>query len=268
MRSPGRTLLALLAAIAVAGWLAAPPRVHAQATQAPNLLPLAQAYTAAWNAHDLDAVLAFFVPDAIVRERRGDVPLEVWDAHDPQVVGAYLNATLDGNNLDPTPLRWVTGHQQIGAWATARFARRHRVAVGQYHVIGDTVRWPYQEGSDPFQSMPGVGLLEGTTEAEVRGGRITLLTVVLSPASVALLPASVVRQQQEVASVATQTMASQRPIRSPIIGDGASGQARGPLRDGPAAAEPTTLAWPLALGGLALLAFVTASLRRRQASQP
>ena len=34
---------------------------------------MAAAYTAAWNAHDLPAVLAGFAPDAVVRERRGAV---------------------------------------------------------------------------------------------------------------------------------------------------------------------------------------------------
>ena len=32
---------------------------------------MAEAYTAAWNAHDLPAVLALFAPDAVVRERGG-----------------------------------------------------------------------------------------------------------------------------------------------------------------------------------------------------
>ena len=41
---------------------------------APDVLPVARAYTAAWNAHDLAAVLALFAPDAILRERWGASP--------------------------------------------------------------------------------------------------------------------------------------------------------------------------------------------------
>ena len=48
MRSLGRTLLALLAAVAFAGWGAPPRRLHAHA---PDATAVVQAYTAAWNAH-------------------------------------------------------------------------------------------------------------------------------------------------------------------------------------------------------------------------
>lgn len=264
MRSPRRTLLPLrapLAVMAVAGWLAAPQRLYAQAAQEPDLLPLAQAFTAAWNAHDLGAVLAFFAPDAVVRERRGDVPPDVWDTHDPQVVRKYLHDSHDGAGdlYDPGGLVWASGPQAIAVWAAERFAANHRAAAGRYRAAGGAVGWRYQQFSDPSQRVPGVGPLEGTAEAVVRGGRITLLTLVLSPASVA-------RQWSEVASYTGQVLATRRPSPFAPFESASSVQPRGLLHDGPAAPEPTTLAWPLALDGLALLASITAGRRRRRVS--
>ena len=175
-------MLAVLAALAaLAGGVVAPRPLHAQA---PDLVPVARAYTAAWNAHDLPAVLALFAPDAVVRERRGEVPPAVWDTRDPQVVRAYLDDSLYGEAYDTSGLAWVTGHPQIAAWAAARFAQRHRFATDQHRAAGDTVGWRYREFVDPFQRAPGVSPTEGSAEAVVRDGRITVLTLVQSPASV------------------------------------------------------------------------------------
>jgi hypothetical protein len=135
---------------AFALWLAFPHPLHAHGT---TLVPVAEAYTAAWNAHDLPAVLALFAPDAVVRERRGDVPPHVWDTHDPQVVATYLEDSHDGATYDTHGLTWVTGRQPIAAWAAARFAWNHRYAVGQPRAAGATVGWPYREYADPFQLL-------------------------------------------------------------------------------------------------------------------
>src|SRR5262245_12139554 len=76
----GFALGAALPALALAVGLVAPGLSAAQdLTPSPDPVPLARAYTAAWNAHDLAAVLACFAPDAVVRERRGEVPPPVWD---------------------------------------------------------------------------------------------------------------------------------------------------------------------------------------------
>ena len=227
-------------------WLAFPHPLHAQGA---TLVAVAEAYTAAWNAHDLPAVLARFAPDAVVRERRGAVPAEVWDSRDPQVVRAYLRASYDGE-VAADDFAWVTGHPQIAAWAAAHFKLRHRYVAGQHRAAGDTVSWPYREFSDPFQLLPGVGPAEGDAEAVVRDGRITRLTLLRSPASAQ-------RQQGEAEAARVQAEATQRAAP---LGDGLSLPRSGP----PRAAEPTDPAWPVALGGLALLAVGAATLRRRQ----
>jgi MYXO-CTERM domain-containing protein len=210
---------------------------------------VAAAYLAAWNAHDLDAVLALFAPDAVVRERWGPVPPEVWETREPQVVRAYLEGSHDGDNYDTHGFAWVTGRPAIAAWAAARFAQHHRFQAGPYRGAGDTVSWRYQEFVDPFQRTPGASPLDGDAEAVVQGGRIAVLSLVQAPASVR-------RQRDEAATAFDRAMATQRA--SPLQGE-LGGAPRRPL----GGADPTDAAWPLALSGLAVLA----ARRRRRAPQ-
>jgi len=126
--------------------------------------------------------------------------------------------------------------------------------VGPPRVDGDTVAWPFREFADPWQRLPGIGPVEGQMEAVVPGGAITRLTVVVSPASVA-------RQQGEAVAAGHRAAAARRPVPA---GGGPGAPPSGPR----AAADPTGAAWPLALGGLALLGAVTATLRRRRPPPP
>jgi len=233
---------AALPLLVLALGLVAPGRSTAQdPPPVPAPVRVAAAFTAAWNAHDLPAVLARFAPDAIVRERRAEVPAAVWDTRDPQVVRAYHDTAQATAHEDPETFLWVTGHPAIAAWAAGRFAQHHRFAAGPYRAAGDTVRWPYREFVDPFQLAPGVAPAEGEAEAVVRGGRIAVLSLVQSPASVA-------RQRREAAAGIARAAASRRPP-----GD---------------ATEPAGSAWPLALSGLALLGGVAVALRRRRRPLP
>jgi hypothetical protein len=242
-----QTVRGLVPAFAL--WLACPRPRRAQAA---DPVPVAAAYAAAWNAHDLEAVLALFAPDAVVRGRTGVVPAAVWDTRDPRVVRTYLDGAHDGLSYDAGGLAWMTGHQEIAAWAAGRFARNHRYAVGPPRAAGDTVGWPYRAFINPFQLVPGVGPAEGDAEAVVRGGTITVLSLVESPASVR-------RQRGEGEAALARVRATHR---APPLGDEAGERPSGPVRAA-AAAEPTPVAWPLALGGLALLAGGTGALRRR-----
>jgi hypothetical protein len=251
---PLRTIPAAAAAAVLAAelwWPAVPPRLH---VQEPDPVVVARAFDAAWNAHDLQAVLACFAPDAVVRERRGEVPPAVWDTRDPRVVRDFLEDSHDGDAYDTGGLSWAMGHRQIAVWAAARFAQHHRFESARRRVASDPVGWRYREFVDPFQRLPGVGPIEGIAEAVVRGGRITRLTLVQSPASVQ-------RQRAEVAATFDRAMATQQSSPLP---DGPSVRPRGSRSEGPAA-EPTDSAWPLALSALAVLALATAALRRRRA---
>jgi hypothetical protein len=227
-----------------------PDPLRAQGT---DPVAVARAFDAAWNAHDLDAVLVLFAADAVVRDRWGAVPPAVWETHDPAVVRKFFEDSHDGDNYDTGGLTWASGQEEITAWAAARFAQHHRfVAVG-YRPVGATVRWDFQEFVDPFQRTPGVSPTEGTAAAAIRDGTIRRLTLVQSPESVR-------RHRSDVAVAFDQAMAARGAV--PFRAD-----PRGPLsqpRRGPAAAEPPTAAWPMALGGLALLGGLAAARRTRR----
>src|SRR5262249_30003632 len=220
-RSPG-ALAALRAALAVLGLalgLVAPGRLAARGgPPPPDAVWLAEAFTAAWNGRDQDAVLACFAPDPIVRERWGAVPPEVWDSRDAGAVRRYVEDSHDGDAYDTGVLTWAGGQEEIAAWAAARWARHDRFVVVGYRAAGDGVTWRYQEFADPFQRTPGIGPTEGTAEAVVRDGAIAVLTLVRSPASVQ-------RQRAEAAAAFDRAM-------TPRVADparaGASGLPRRP----------------------------------------
>ena len=180
----------------------------------------------------------------------GAVPPEVWDTREPQVVRAYRKGSHDGDNYDVDSFVWVTGHAEIAAWAAGSFARHHRLVADPYRAAGDTVGWSYRAFADPYQLMPGIGPAEGDAEAVVRGGRIAVLSLVQTPESV-------LRRWDEAHVVAARVMATQRAAPA---GDGPSTRQREP-RD--AVSEPTDATWPLALGGLALLAALLERWHRR-----
>ena len=252
MTGPGVARRAALPVLALAVQLVAPGRSAAQGpAPAPEPVRVAEAFTAALNAHDLPAVLALLAPDAVVRERQGPVPPHVWDTRDRQVVRAYLEVPRESRDDVPSPFVWVTGHQEIAAWAAARFALRHRYAVGPYHAAGDTVGWAYREFIDPYQLAPGFSPSEGDAEAVVRGGRIAVLSLVQTPASV-------LRRENEGRVAAARAAATRRAAPA---GDGPSVRLSGAPRGD---AEPTGAAWPLGLSGLALLAGAAVALRRRR----
>ena len=132
-----------------------------------------------------------------------------------------------------------------------------RLEADPYRAAGDTVGWAYREFADPYQLVPGFSPTEGDADAVVRGGRITALTLVVSPESVQ-------RRRGEMQAASARAEATR--LAAPIA-VGPSLQPRGPQRGGPAA-EPAGAAWPLALGGLALLGGVTMALRRGRRPLP
>ena len=165
----------------------------------------------------------------------------------------YLDGSRQRRRYDPSGLVWVTGQQQIAAWAAARFAQHHRFAVGPHRAAGDTVGWPYREFVDPFQLAPGVGPARGR-----RGGGGARRPD--HAAQLVLSPASVQRQRGEVDAAFARAVATRRAAP---LGDGPSVPLSGPPRAGPPA-EPAAVGWPLALGGLALLGAIVVARRRRR----
>ena len=234
-------------------WLASPHPLHAQGAA---LVPVAEAYVAAWNAHDLPAVLALFAPDAVVRERRGAVPAAVWDTRDPQVVRAYLGAADRRRRLrhrrprlgerPPGGSRRGRGPPSRGATAS----RRARTAPPGTRWAGRT-----RSSSTPTSAR--------RASARPRATRRRWCAAAGSRGS-----ASSSRPRPCSGSGASCGRAGARAVatrRAAPLGDGPSIPPRRPPRGGPAA-DPTDAVWPLALGGLALLGVVTMTLRRRRRS--
>lgn len=226
---PVLLLLLLLLLGAVTLWLAGAPRAAAQQR---DLAPFAQAYNAAWNARDLDAVLAFFAPDAIV-----------------------LDTVADS---DKPPASWV-GEDAIRARMRTAFLAQSHVDTSTYQTSaqrsGETVTWRYRLWENPYQQWPGVEPVDGTAEAVVQAGQIIRLRTAHDSDSVhrrsdALFAAARSRVPQLGAPAAPGLAPAQ---------DASRPQPR-QTRDG---AEPTRPAWPLALGSLALLGALTRVLRRR-----
>jgi len=244
MWSLGRTLLALLAAVALAGWGTPPRRLHAHA---PDASAVVQAYLAAWNAHDLDAAMAHVAPGAVIRYRGAGVSDARWDAtrRGPPEEG--------GHGEDTSGVDWVAGTEAIRTHLWAEFAWNPHVETANHRATADGVAWTYRLRQDPEQRLPGVGPIEGRAEAVVHAGRITHLSFAHDPASVA-------RRNAAVAVVLRRRVTAPNP---PASGGARPNSPSRGSRDG-AAEDPSPVAWPLALSGLALLAAGAAAVRRRR----
>ena len=107
---------AALPVLTLALGLVAPGRSAAQAPPPAPARPRGPGVRRRLGARDLPAVLALFAPDAMVRERWGAVPADVWDTRDPRVARAYLEDSHDGDHYDTHGFVWATGRPQIAAW--------------------------------------------------------------------------------------------------------------------------------------------------------
>jgi hypothetical protein len=107
---------------------------------------LIQSFDAAWNMGDLDAVMAFFADDAIVRL-----------APPPPDGGIY------------------SGAARIRAWAESLMPG-FRVESSDHCAVGDQVTWSFRAFSDAFQAA-GVNPASGRADALLRGEKIQSFTV-------------------------------------------------------------------------------------------
>jgi hypothetical protein len=112
-------------------------------------------YDAAWNAHDVEGVMAFFADDAVVRMEP---------------------APPDGSG------GVYTGKEQIRAGVVEPLmpgfhteSRDHQVA-GHQEGVGDRVIWASMVSGDFFRQIGAEPPVKATAEAVVEGGKIKSFT--------------------------------------------------------------------------------------------
>ena len=187
-----------VALLALVLWLVTPDQSSAQGAgggdHEADGLALAAAYTTAWNAGDLDAVVALFAADGAVRQRAPDLT-----ASGPTVAVRDSYGVALSYEGEPPPgagdtVTWATGRAQVRAWARPLLAAHHRVAPpAGHHVAGDTVTWEYRVTVGATRVLAGVAPSTGTAQLVVREGQIASLTLTSDPASVAAREASLSR---------------------------------------------------------------------------
>jgi ketosteroid isomerase-like protein len=108
-------------------------------------------FDAAWNAHDVESVLAFFTDEAVVRIEPPP-PDEfggVYTGKD-QIRAGFVEPLMTGFHVE---------------------SRDHQVA-GHQEGVGDRVVWASTLSSDLFRQMGAEPPIEGTTEAVLEGDKI------------------------------------------------------------------------------------------------
>ena len=207
---------------------------------------LAAAFAAAWAARDLEAVVALFADDAVVRQRGAELAVAGDPLYGPSVTvrdafGVGLDYFGDPPRHDPDDPRvviWAAGRPQIRAWARRLFASDQTAAAdpAAAETAGDTVRWAYRATAAAYRRLPGVAPTAGTIELTVRAGRIVSLTTESDPATVRARDAAIARALR--------------------------GSAAPPDGRAPEGRAPTGDAWGLPTG-LALIGVLTWVLRKR-----
>jgi hypothetical protein len=224
--------LALVAAAPLAG-AAAPAAAPGRPDREADLLAFAQAFAAAWSAHDLEAVFALFAPEAVITFDSGP-------ASDPE----------DGH----TEYRGGGGPRPLRAGVAVLMGASVQVDPGGLQaapvVFGGApatvARWPYRHAALPPGPLPPVPPEVGMDEVVVRGGRIVAYT--RTPDG----EARVARARALERATSAVALRSAHPTAAP-----AGAAQRSP--------EATGAVWPLGLAGLGASAALLVRWRRRQA---
>jgi hypothetical protein len=213
---------------------------------------LVAAYTVAWNAGDLEAVLALFAEDAVVRQRGAEIELSGPHVVVRDAFGVPLQYVGDPPPGDSSAVVWAAGRPQIRTWARRLLEAGHRIEAENLRAAGDAVSWDYRATTDLSRNVAGLGPTGGTAELTLRASEIATLTIESDPAGV---------RARETAT--TRALAAARTRGSPAIADAerAQGSAAGPGGRG-TSAGPWVVAAALSLLGVLVLAAGTARPRR------
>jgi ketosteroid isomerase-like protein len=114
-------------------------------------------YDAAWNAHDVEGVMAFFTDDAVVR-MEPPPPDEFGGVYTgkEQIRAGWVEPLISGFHVE-TSDHQVAGHQE---------------------GVGDRVIWTAMVSGDFFRQMGAEPPVKSSAEAIVRGGKIRAFTAI------------------------------------------------------------------------------------------
>jgi hypothetical protein len=221
-----------VAALAVAAPLAGAAALGADDDPDPDLVAFARAFGAAWSARDLEAILAFFDPNAVIAIGSGG------SAGTEDGPGEYRGG---GGPLSlPIGVAVLTGD---GAQLDLDGRRVAPVAFGG--ATATVARWPYRRAASPSALPPEIG----TDEVVVRGGRILAYTRTPDGASRAARAVALARAMDAMAT---------RTARQPAAAADTAPRAPG------ATDAPPDAAWPLRLAGLGAGAALLLRWHRRR----
>jgi hypothetical protein len=114
-------------------------------------------YDAAWNAHDVEGVMAFFTDDAVVRLEPAP-PDEFGGVYrgKEQIRAGYVEPTMAGFHVE---------------------SRDHQV-VGHQEGVEESVTWTAMVSGDFLRQMDAEPLVEANAEAVLQGNKLKSFTAI------------------------------------------------------------------------------------------
>ena len=126
-----------------------------------ELIAIAEAHNAAWNAHDIDAIMSFYTDDIVIRVRTPANP----------------------STGEPLPFNVAgAGKQQVRDMVKG-FLPGYHLEYWGIHASGNKVTLHYKNTADIVRRM-GLDFIEGTAELEFEGKKIKNFYSTLSPQTV------------------------------------------------------------------------------------
>jgi hypothetical protein len=143
---------------------------------------VAHAFTAAWNARDLDG-LAALLGEAQVRQRNARVVQYGYNVAVSDVYGSSSSYEGAPPRTEGNEVLWASGPIEIRAWLASVLPAAQPVITTNYRVNGTTVTWEYKVPVplDIQRAVPGMPALSGMAEAQVSSGQITRLILTSTP---------------------------------------------------------------------------------------
>jgi hypothetical protein len=201
---------------------------------------VARALNGAWNAGQVERVVALFAADAVVQQvgaelapYQGTTAVSAADVYG--TTGFFPDARLPERE---GAVVWAAGTAEIWAWVSDLVARRHVVEATGYRQDGPDgarARRAYRVFVAPYRDFRDVPPTEGTAEVRLRDGKITTLTLASSAESVR-------RRERALLDVAAARFAGRSALA--------------PRDRGTPAAGPWVMATGLSLGGVVSLALL------------